>query len=124
MKGLPLVCMLLVGASLFGTTASAMAQPRIGACAADIRKHCADIQPGEGRISACVKEHFNDLSDACKVRLARIAAVAKACIPDVKEHCASAGRGRGRIATCLKGILTDLSDTCKAALVDFVAGKK
>jgi hypothetical protein len=35
MKWLPLVRMLLIGASLFGTTASAMAQPRIGACAAD-----------------------------------------------------------------------------------------
>ena len=124
MKWLPLVRMLLIGTSLFGTTAGAMAQPRIGACAADIRKHCADIQPGEGRISACVKEHFNDLSDACRVRLARIAAVAKACIPEVKEHCANAGRGRGRIATCLKGVFADLSDTCKAALVDFVAGKK
>ena len=77
MKGLPLVCMLLVGASLFGTTASAMAQPRIGACAADIKKYCADIQPGEGRISACVKEHFNDLSDACKVRLASGGAAAR-----------------------------------------------
>ena len=116
--------MLLIGASLFGTTASAMAQPRTGACAADIRKHCADIQPGEGRVSACVKEHFNDLSDACKVRLARTAAVAKACSPDVKKHCASAGRGRGRIATCLKDALADLSDTCKEALVAFVTGKK
>ena len=124
MKWLPLVRMLLVGASLFGTTASAMAQPRTGACATDIRKHCVDIQPGEGRVSACVKEHFNDLSDACKARLARTAAVAKACSPDVKKHCASAGRGRGRIATCLKDALADLSDTCKEALVAFVTGKK
>ena len=124
MKRLPLVGTLVAGASLFGTTTSAMAQPRAGVCAAEIRKHCADVQPGEGRIGACVKEHFNDLSDACKVRLARTAAVAKACIPDVKERCASAGRGRGRIATCLKDALADLSDTCKAALVIFVAGKK
>ena len=123
MKWFPLH-VFLIGASLFGTTASAMAQSRIGACAADIRKHCADIQPGEGRISACVKEHFNDLSDACKVRLTRIAAVAKACSPDVKKHCASAGRGRGRIATCLRDTIADLSDTCKAALVAFVTGKK
>ena len=45
MKWLPLVRMLLIGASLFGSTAGAMAQPRIGACATDIRKHCTDIQP-------------------------------------------------------------------------------
>ena len=36
------------------------------ACRADIKKNCAGIKPGGGRIETCMKDHFADLSDACK----------------------------------------------------------
>lgn len=36
------------------------------ACRADIKKNCADIKPGGGRIETCMKDHFADMSDACK----------------------------------------------------------
>jgi len=36
------------------------------ACAADAQKLCAGVQPGGGRIVACLKEHKDSLSDRCK----------------------------------------------------------
>jgi Cysteine rich repeat len=36
------------------------------ACAADAQKFCAGVQPGGGRIVACLKEHKDSLSDGCK----------------------------------------------------------
>ena len=36
------------------------------ACAEDAQKLCAAVQPGGGRIVACLKEHKDALSDQCK----------------------------------------------------------
>jgi len=32
----------------------------------DAQKLCAGVQPGGGRIAACLKEHTDSLSDRCK----------------------------------------------------------
>src|SRR5882672_3710717 len=49
---------------------SAHAQDQLAAirtaCAADAQKLCAGVQPGGGRIVACLKEHADALSDRCK----------------------------------------------------------
>jgi hypothetical protein len=102
----------------------ATAQPPAGVCAADIKTHCGDVHPGEGRVSTCVKEHVSDLSEVCKARLARAAAVARACAPDVKKECASVRRGRGRIEACLKDALANLRDSCKANFVRVAIGRR
>src|SRR5580658_863448 len=44
---------------------SALAAIR-AACAEDAQKLCAGVQPGGGRIVACLKEHKDSLSDRCK----------------------------------------------------------
>jgi hypothetical protein len=36
------------------------------ACTADAKKFCAGVQPGGGRVVACLKEHKDELSDQCK----------------------------------------------------------
>jgi hypothetical protein len=36
------------------------------ACQADAQKLCASVQPGGGRIVACLKEHKDQVSDGCK----------------------------------------------------------
>jgi|HubBroStandDraft_3_1064219.scaffolds.fasta_scaffold05397_4 hypothetical protein len=36
------------------------------ACAADFNKFCSDVQPGGGRIRACIAEHKDDLSPGCR----------------------------------------------------------
>src|ERR1700685_2558889 len=49
---------------------SARAQDQLAAiraaCAEDAQKLCAGVQPGGGRIVACLKEHKDSLSDRCK----------------------------------------------------------
>jgi hypothetical protein len=36
------------------------------ACAPDIQALCAGVQPGGGRILACLKEHKDKVSDGCR----------------------------------------------------------
>jgi hypothetical protein len=43
------------------------------ACKADAKKNCADILPGGGRIEACIKDHFADMSEACKETISQAA---------------------------------------------------
>ena len=95
-----------------------------GACAADIKAYCSGVQPGEGRIGACIKEHFKDLSEGCQARLAKAAAIGEACKADVKEHCSDIKGGRGRVAACIKSLLANVSDGCKNALVETIAGRR
>jgi Cysteine rich repeat len=49
---------------------SALAQDQLAAiraaCAEDAQKLCAEVQPGGGRIVACLKAHKESLSDRCK----------------------------------------------------------
>src|SRR5215471_14149270 len=61
-------------------------------CAADIKKLCAGIQPGEGRIKACIKSHLTELSPACQDRVLTVAVDRKGvqdrCYETVCRHCA------------------------------------
>jgi hypothetical protein len=62
----------ITGAILLLSTASAMAQMRPGAravlqeCKPDIARFCSQVPPGQGRIKACMKEHLPELSEPCK----------------------------------------------------------
>jgi hypothetical protein len=38
-------------------------------CRADVKKFCPGIQPGEGRINACLKANFSSLSSECAAQL-------------------------------------------------------
>jgi len=111
----------IVAAAMMLCVPAASAQSARGACAADIKKHCSDVEPGGGRIVGCIKDHMKDFSEPCQTRLGRVAATAKACSADVKEHCKDTRRGLGRIARCLKSALADLSDACKDGIAQAVA---
>jgi hypothetical protein len=107
--------------SLFGS--SAVAQTRARACLADIKKVCAGVDPGEGRIAGCVKEHLTELSTPCQNLLAATAAAAKQCTADVKQKCADARRRTEKLV-CLKSALANLGDDCKTAISQVASGKK
>jgi hypothetical protein len=66
MKRLTLLLVICTAA----TTHSALADDPLAAiraaCADDAQKFCAGVQPGGGRIVACLKEHKDSLSDRCK----------------------------------------------------------
>jgi hypothetical protein len=93
------------------------------ACGGDVKSLCAGIQPGDGRVKACIKSHFSDVSAPCQVALLKAAAISKACSVDVKKVCADVKPGGGRIEACMKSHLSEISDPCKDAVSQATAGK-
>jgi Cysteine rich repeat len=68
MKGLAFVLVCCLGAAAReapADEAAALAVLRAG-CADDAQKFCSNVQPGGGRVLACLKEHKDELSDRCK----------------------------------------------------------
>lgn len=86
-------------------------------CHEDVRKFCAKVKSGEGRISKCLKDHEADLSQACKSHLrtmfAHMQEAREACSEDAKKLCKDMSPGHGRIVACLKQHESELSDACK-----------
>jgi Skp family chaperone for outer membrane proteins len=116
--------LLAVSAVMLLSATSGMAQSAaMKACASDVKSQCAGIQPGDGRIKACIKSHFNDVSAPCQAVLVKAAAISKACSADVKKICADVKPGGGRIEACMKSHLTEVSEPCKDAVTQAAAGK-
>jgi Cysteine rich repeat len=91
---------------------------RDGPCAADAKKFCSNVKPGQGRVYNCMKEHQAELSPACQARIKeaaeRLESLAKACKADAEKYCKGVRRGGGRILSCLKGRESDLAPACAA----------
>ena len=84
------------------------------ACKADLGQICPGVQPGEGRILACLEGKTDQLSAKCKDDVSKkLVAFYKACKPDVDKLCASVERGEGRIMQCLRDNESSLSKSCK-----------
>ena len=84
-----------------------------------LRRH----QTWGNRIATCLKEHVADLSDACKARLADVAAARKTCGADIeKQQCGT--KSRIQKVTCIKDAIANLGDECKAAIAAVVTSKR
>ena len=67
MRVLPIVLVAVVIAwPAFAEDAQPPQRSLRDACAADVRKFCADVEPGRGRIVRCLRESEGSLSDSCK----------------------------------------------------------
>jgi Cysteine rich repeat len=100
-------------------SSSAMAQEASvrQACTSELQQHCAGVQPGDGRIRACVEEHFAEFSESCQRALVSNVAVVKVCKPDVKRTCSGVEPGGGRIQACMKAHFAEYSEPCKRAII-------
>jgi Cysteine rich repeat len=94
------------------------------ACGTELQQHCAGVQPGDGRIRACVEEHFADFSEPCKQALLSAVAVVKACKADVNRTCPGVQPGGGRIQACMKDHFPEYSEPCRRAIVTAKFGKR
>jgi hypothetical protein len=84
------------------------------ACKADLEKLCPGVEPGHGRILACIEGKTDQLSQACKDDVSKkLDAFYKACKADADKLCASVVRGEGRVMQCLKDNEASLSKSCK-----------
>jgi hypothetical protein len=117
---------LTLSSVLLLTAVDAMAQQASvrRACGAEIQQHCAGIQPGNGRLRACVKDHFAEFPEPCKQALLSNVAVVKICKADVQRTCAGVEPGGGRIQACMKDHFTEYSDSCQQAIIMAKFGKR
>ena len=84
------------------------------ACKADLEKLCPGVEPGHGRILACIEGKTDQLSQACKDDVSKkLDAFYKACRADADKLCASVVRGEGRVMQCLKDNEASLSKSCQ-----------
>jgi hypothetical protein len=96
------------------------------ACRADFQRLCDDVggagRRGEG--ARCLREHRDDLSEACRAALdARASARhrsrerAGVCRDEIRELCPDAA-GRQSMRSCVRENRDQLSDTCRQALAE------
>ena len=115
---------LVIFTALLLSGSAALAQQVAKPCARDIKTLCAGIQPGEGRIKACIKSHLTGLSPTCEDRVLTVAITGKVCKTDVTKLCAGIVPGTGGIRACVKSHMAEVSDPCKDAMSQTAAGKK
>jgi hypothetical protein len=108
-----------IACTLLLAPARAMAQQGAArqACAADIKQVCGEVEPGAGRLKACVKEHFGQLTASCQTALLSNVRITKACKTDAEQKCPDIQPGGGRIQACMKDHFTALTEPCKEALL-------
>ena len=115
---------LVVMTTLLLSGSVAEAQQAGKPCAGDIKTLCAGIQPGEGRIKACIESHLTGLSPTCEDRVLTVAVTGKLCKADVDKLCAGIVPGTGGIRTCIKSHIAELSDACRDAMSRVAGGRK
>ena len=97
------------------------------ACGNDIKSFCSQVQPGDGRISACLYAHTDLISDSCYSVTERVGVILEgvfdgietfyaACGADLMKHCADKQPGQGEQLACLRENTANISPGCVAAM--------
>ena len=89
-----------------------LAQAAQHPCMDDAKKLCPGVEPGQGRIAACLKEHKDQLSQGCKANIARFREGAGACEADVQKLCPDAKAGPER-HRCMQQHKDEVSPACR-----------
>jgi hypothetical protein len=105
---------------LGGLAAAANAENAPAACRADIGKLCSKVEPGAGRIRACLEAHEAELSPACLRRLdgleQEVGRLAARCRWDVAQYCTDVPMGASHVLQCLQTNESQLSPGCQDAM--------
>ena len=97
------------------------------ACHTELTTFCKGVQPGEGRILACLYAFQDRVSGKCEYAIQNAAAqleqaaaalkfAAAQCKEDLLKYCGDVKIGNGRVKACLDKNEKSLSDKCKEAL--------
>jgi hypothetical protein len=97
------------------------------ACAADIKKYCKDVTPGEGRMIYCMQAHEDKISEKCAYELGDTADSVQAaadvlkdgvlaCKAEIAGVCGKIQPGQGRVAGCLIANKSTASKDCAEAI--------
>ena len=94
-------------------------------CGPDIDKLCKNVNPGDGRIAACLDSKSDQLSPICKDSYDRAQASISAkidqqelafrdsCSGDIQKFCADVPSGKGRLLDCIGRNKESLSPSCQ-----------
>ena len=97
------------------------------ACHKELTTFCKGVQPGEGRILACLYAFQDRVSGKCEYAVYDAAAqleqaamalkfAAAECKDDLLKYCGNVEVGNGRVKACLDKHEKSLSEKCKDAL--------
>ena len=97
------------------------------ACHKELTTFCKGVQPGEGRILACLYAFQDRVSGKCEYAVYDAAAqldraatalkfAAAECKDDLLKYCGNVQVGNGRVKACLDKNEKSLSEKCKEAL--------
>jgi hypothetical protein len=110
----------IAGVFYLAVAAPASAEAASRPCAEDAARLCKDVPKGGGKIANCLREHKDELSPACRDRVAaakqKARAAKEACHNDAQKFCKDTEPGKGRIAQCLKQHEAELSQDCRKHL--------
>lgn len=121
----------LAFAATIALTAFAGGQARaadiIEACSADVSTYCDAVEPGHGRLLACLYAHEMVISEPCQQATGDMAdlidmffegtrVVQQQCAGDIQSLCGDLDPGEGRIFTCLKSHTAELSEGCQGVV--------
>jgi hypothetical protein len=122
----------IVVVSLLAATVGARADESLveglkKACHTELTTFCKGVQPGEGRILACLYAFQDRVSGKCTYAIYDAAAqldqaatalkfAASECKDDLLKYCGNVQVGNGRVKACLDKNEKSLSDKCKDAL--------
>jgi hypothetical protein len=123
----PLLALLLAITIAAGAAACAKRTPSgLEPCSGELETLCSKVDPGAGRLLACLGEHDAELSPACRQRVTLLSPpkdstpmrpqAQQACRMDMQVHCSGVEPGGGRLKQCLLASGQRLSPPCKAAL--------
>src|SRR5687767_12797906 len=108
------------GVTLAADNEHKMGMGKDGPCAADVKKFCSDVEPGDGRMMQCMLKHESEVSPACRAAQTkvkeRMQKVAQACKDDAQKYCKDVKPGDGRLMSCLKDHKSELSSACKTGM--------
>ena len=121
-----------IAASLLLTTGWAQADDSLvegvkKACHKELTTFCKGVQPGEGRVLACLYAFQDRVSGKCAYAIYDAAAqleqaavalkfAAAECKDDLLKYCGNVQVGNGRIKACIDKNEKSLSEKCKDAL--------
>jgi golgi apparatus protein 1 len=100
------------------------------ACGTDMRKLCANIEPGEGRKARCLVDRKAEISVGCSSVLQGLPVwssegappegrnILAKCEQDMKKFCKEIERGEGRIVQCLRAQQSGISSACQSLLTE------
>ena len=98
------------------------------ACKADLDQYCAAVEPGAGRMLACLSRHQLEISRSCQGELERIGqardrleAFRSACTKDLAALCSDVPQQAGPLLECVEANQARVSPECKATDFQVVA---